>query len=190
MEHLQYAWQIISQKLVEWIIFGLVFSLIFPFTFGLGVFLIPNTIRATRKAIGNNAAPEIGEIFDFSAIGDDVVAMLGQGVANMVGGFFCGVGALITGPIFLFAPHLAAEGSYDGVGSLKATFEHGKANIGGHLIQMFVIGFILNIFVWLTLGLGFLLTTPLALVAFEHFYQQQRPHILAAAQAAQIPAKA
>jgi uncharacterized membrane protein len=189
MEHLKYAWTIISENLVGWIIFGLVFSVAISFTGGLLFVLLPNAIRATRKGIASNAAPEVGELFDFAAISDDAIAMIGQGVANFVGGLLCGIGALATAPIFLFAPHVVSEGHYDGVSSLKTAMEHGKGNIVGHLIQMLIIGVILNIFMMFTLGFGALIATPLALVAFEHFYQEQRPHILAAAQAAQIPVK-
>lgn len=189
MDHLKYAWQIVSENLVGWIIFGLVFSLAISFTGGLLVLLLPNAIRATRKAIGANAAPEIGELFSFDTITDDAIAMIGQGAANFVGGLLCGIGALATAPLFLFAPFVVSEGAYDGVGSLKTTLEHGKANIPGNLIQMLIIGVVLSIATMFTFGLGGLIASPLALVAFEHFYQEQRPNILAAAQAAQIPEK-
>jgi uncharacterized membrane protein len=189
MDHLKYAWEVVSQNLVGWIIFGLVFGVVISFSGGLGVVLLPNCIRATRKAIGGNAAPEIGEMFQFDNITDDIVVVLGQGVANMVGSLLCGFGVLATAPIFLFAPYVATEGSYDGVSSLKVSLEHGKANIGCNLIQMLIIGVVLNIFTMFTLGFGAIIATPLALVAFEHFYQEQRQHVLAAGQAAQIPTK-
>ena len=189
MEHLKYAWQIVSENLVGWVIFGLVFSLVTSFTGGLGLFLMPNAIRGTRKAIAGNAAPEVGDLFQFDTIADDAVAMLGQSVANFAGSLLCGIGALATAPMFLFAPFVVTEGTYDGVGSLKVTLEHGKGNIPGNLIRLLIVGICLQVFTFITLGFGALLAMPLALVAFEHFYQEQRPHVFAAAQAAQIPAK-
>lgn len=189
MDHLKYAWEVVSQNLVGWIIFGLVFGVVVSFTGGLGIILMPNAIRATRKAIGANAGPEVGELFVFDTIADDAVTMVGQGVANMVGSLLCGFGVLATAPIFLFAPYVVTEGSYDAMGSLKVSLEHGKANIVGNLIQMLIIGIVLSIFGSVTLGFGYIIATPIALVAFEHFYQEQRPHVLAAGQAAQIPTK-
>ena len=190
MEHLKYAWQIVSENLVGWIIFGAVFTLVNSVTSGLGLLLLmPNAIRATRKAIAANAAPELGDLFQFDTIADDAIAMLGQFVANTVGSLLCGIGTLATAPIFLFAPFIVTEGTYDGVGSLKVSLEHGKQNIAGNLIQMLLVGGSLVLFTLVTCFLGGLIAMPLALVAFEHFYQEQRPHVFAAAQAAQIPAK-
>ena len=189
MEHLQYAWAVVKENLLGWVVFGFVFGAATSLTSGLLLILMPNAIRATRKAIAGNAAPDLGDLFQFDTIADDAIAMLGQGVANIVGGVLCCVGAVVTAPIFLFAPHVASENAYDGVGSLKVTFEHGKGNLVGNLIQMLLIGIVLNVFIFVTFGIGMVLATPLALVAFEHFYQEQRPHILAAAQAAQIPVK-
>lgn len=189
MDHLKYAWEVVSQNLVGWIIFGLVFGVVVSFTGGLGAVLLPNAIRATRKAIAGNAQPEVGELFVFDTIADDAVTMVGQGIANFVGTLLCGIGVLATAPIFLFAPYVVAEGTYDAMGSLKVSLEHGKANIAGNLIQMLIIGVVLNIFISVTLGFGAIIATPIALVAFEHFYQEQRAHVLAAGQAAQIPTK-
>ena len=184
MEHLKYAWQIVSENLVGWVIFGLVFSLVTSFTGGLGLFLMPNAIRGTRKAIAGNAAPEVGDLFQFDTIADDAVAMLGQSVANFAGSLLCGIGALATAPMFLFAPFVVTEGTYDGVGSLKVTLEHGKQH-PGNLIQPLS---------W-ALPAVFTLSPasvpprrPLALVALSTS-TRQRPHVFAAAQAAQIPAK-
>jgi len=189
MDHLKYAWEIVSQNLVCWIIFGLVFGVVVSFTGGLGAVLLPNAIRATRKAIGGNAAPEIGELFVFDTIADDAITVIGQGIANMVGSLICGIGVLATAPMFLFAPYVVTEGTYDAMGSLKVSMEHGKANLVGNLIQLLIIGVVINVLISVTLGFGAIIATPIALVAFEHFYQEQRSHVLAAGQAAQIPTK-
>jgi hypothetical protein len=189
LDHLKFAWEVISKNFVGWIIFGIVWSLVTSFTGGLGLFLLPNAIRASRKAIASDAQPEVGELFVFDNIADDSITMLGQFVANFAGGLLCGVGVFVTAPMFLFAPFIAAEDSYDGVGSLKASLAHGKSNIMGNLIQMLIIGILLQVFLVVTLGFGAFISMPIAIVAFEHFYQEQRPQVLAAAQAAQIAAK-
>ncbi len=189
MDHLKFGWETVSQNLVGWIIFGLVFGVVVSFSGGLGGVLMPNAIRATRKAIAAGAAPEVGEMFVFDTIVDDAIAVIGQSFAIFLGSLACGVGALAAAPLVLFAPHIVSEGHYDGVGSLKVAVEHGKANLVGNLVQMLIIGIVLSLLSSFTFGLGAIIGMPVALVALEHFYQSVRQDVFSAAQAAQIPTK-
>ena len=189
MEHLQYASQVVKENLPGWLLFGFVFSMSLSFTGGLLMILLPNAIRATRRAIATNAAPDLGDLFQFDTIVDDVVAVLALAIAYLGGSALCGIGVFFTVPILFFTAHVVSENTYDGVGSIKVAIEHGKSNLPGTLFEMLVIGMVLFVFIVVTFGFGTLLAVPVALVSLEHFYQQQRPHILAAAHAAQIPAR-
>ena len=189
MDHLKYAWEVVSQNLVGWIIFGLVFGVVLNLTLGFGILLLPNAIRATRKAMTTGTAPEFAELFVFDTIADDAVAVIGMLVANMAGALVCGVGQLVTAPIFIFAPHIVTEGSYDGVGSIKVALEYGKANLVAILVPLLLVSVTISIFSLVTCGIGAILATPLSLVALEHLYQQHRGQVIAAGQAAQIPTR-
>lgn len=190
MDYLKHGWSIVQQDLVGWIIVCVVFGLITSFTFGLGIVLLPNLVRATRVANKTGEAPALDALFKFDDIVDDAIVVVGQQVANAAGSLACGIGALVTTPLFLFAPHVLAEGQYDGINSLKAAMEYGKSDIVGILVPLLVMSILISLAVTVTCGLAGLVAGPVFLVALEQFYQDVRNDLLGAAQRAQIPTKA
>ena len=189
VDYLKYGWEVVSANLVGWIIFSLVFGCVVSFTFGIGMVLTPNALRATRKAIASGAAPDLGDLFQFDDIADDAVVMVLMGVANAAGMVVCGFGTLVTLPLFFFAQFLVSDGSFDAMNSMKASMEHGKGNLVGHLVQLLIMSVVISLLGTLTMGFGYLVGTPVLLVAFEKYYQDSRSDVLAVAQAAQIPMK-
>ena len=189
MDHLKYGWEIVSQNLVGWIIFSLVFGCVVSFTFGLGMVLTPNALRATRKAMAAGAAPEIGELFQFDNIADDAIVIILTMVANSIGSLLCGLGIFVTLPLFFFAQFLVSDGSFDAMSSMKASMEHGKANLVGHLIQLLIMSIVISLLGSLTMGFGYLIGAPVLLVAFEKYYQDSRGAILNSANNVQISLK-
>jgi len=189
VDQLKYGWEVVSQNLVGWIIFSLVFGVVISFTAGLGMVLTPNALRCTRKAMASGSAPELGDLFQFDNIADDAIVMVLVMVANSIGAAACGLGMFVTLPLFFFAQFLVSDGSFDAMGAMKASMEHGKANLVGHLIQLLIMSVVISLLGSLTLGFGYLIGAPVLMVAFEKYYQDNRGDVLAAAQAAQIPMK-
>ena len=189
MDNLKYGWEVVSQNLVGWIIFGIVFGCVVSFTFGLGIVLMPNALRATRKAILADAAPEVGELFQFDNIKEDAIVMIASSVAHSIGSMLCGVGALATLGMFFFAPYLESDGSCDASGAMRVSLEHGSKQIRVHLWELLVMIVIISVFGSVTMGLGYLVGTPVLLVAFEKYYQDSRPEIYAVAKTASLSMK-
>ncbi len=188
MDYLKYGWEVIKKDLVGWTIFSVVFAI--AASFGIGLFFMPNAIRATRKAVSAGGAPAVGELFAFDRIADDATAMVGVLVAHSIGASLCGLGIFASIPLMHFAPYVVAEENYDGVGALKVSFEYGKANIGGVLGTVFVVGLLANIALYATCGLAGFFIPGLMLVAMDKYYLEHRQGILTAAQMAQIPTRA
>ena len=179
-----------SENLVGWIIFGAVFTPVNSVTSGLGLLLLmPNAIRARpRKAVAVNAAPESRRPVPVRTPSPTMPSPCLDKAWPTSSPLLCGIVTLATALIFLFALFIVTEGTYDGVGSLKVSLEHGKQSIAGNLIQMLLVGGSLALFTLVTCFLGGLIAMPLALVAFEHFYQGSVP-TCSPLRTAQIPAK-
>lgn len=190
MDNLKYGWEVVSQNLVGWVIFGLVFGCVVSFTGGLGLVLTPNALRAVRKAAVADAAPEIGELFQFDNIKEDAIVMVASMVAHGIGSVLCGIGALATVGMFFFAQYLESDGSCDASTAMRVSLEHGSKNLMPHLWELLVMAVIVSIFGTVTFGLGYLVGTPVLLVAFEKYYQDTRGDIYAVAQTAGLSMKA
>ena len=190
MDNLKYGWSVVSQNLVGWVIFGVVFGCVVSFTMGLGVVLMPNALRATRKAVLADAAPEVGELFQFDQLKEDAIVMVASMVAHSIGSMLCGIGALATLGMFFFAPYLESDGSCDASGAMRVSLEHGSKNLMPHLWELLVMTIIVSIVGTVTFGLGYLVGTPVLLVAFEKYYQDTRGEIYAVAKTASLSMKA
>ncbi len=189
MDHFKESWEIIKPDLVPWVVLFLVFSILNSFTGGLAVLLIPNLYRTCRDALREQRAPEIGDLFNFDEVGDDIVTMVLQYIANMVGALFCGIGALVTGVLFFWAPMLAAEGEFAPVDAMKASMAHAKANFG-EIFMFLLVGMILNFVGVLVCCVGILVTVPVTFVAMWRFFEQHKAAIMAAADAEGLARKA
>ncbi len=189
MEHFSNGWATVRQDIVPWLILYVVFSVVMSFTGGLGIILLPNMFRATRKALAGGTAPEVGDVFNFDNLTDDLVGMLLKGIADCAGSLACGVGAIATSVLFFWVPLLATENRYDGMGLMKASFAHAKGNFGEILIFLLV-AMVVNFLGVLACCIGIFITAPVTLVAMAHFYEANREAILAAADGAGVEAKA
>ena len=189
MEHFKNAWETVKQDLVPWIILYVVFSVVMSATGGLGLILLPNVFRVTRKSLAGGVAPEIGDLFNFDFLTDDLVGMLLKSIADMIGAMFCGIGAIATGVLFFWVPLLATENRYDGPGLMKASMAHAKGSFGDIFVFM-LIAMVVNCLGLLVCCIGIFVTVPVTLVATVLFYEANRDAILAAADAAGVEVKA
>ena len=186
VEHFTSGWEIVKPNLVPWLLTGLVLMMLM--SLGVGMFLLPNFYRVTRKAIDNNAPPDVGGLFEFDNIADDIIAMLLYSVAITVGLFVCVVGALVTGVLFFWVPMIAAEGHYAPMDMMKASLAHAKANFVPILVFLIVASLINNIAASLCM-LPVLLSAPVTLVAAWRAYESNRDAIHQAAREQGIPLK-
>jgi uncharacterized membrane protein len=186
MDYFKQGWEIVKPNIGPWIILVIVLGAVSSVTGGLGMLiLMPNAYRVVRKARAENAGPELGGLFNFDRIGDDLVAMLLQMVANMVGMLICCVGMIATGVLFSWVPFLLAEDRYKGMASLKASMAHAKQNFGKIIVFM-LIAMVVNTIGMLVCYVGLFVTMPVTLVAQWLFYEANRDEILRAAQEAGV----
>jgi len=190
VDNLKYGWEVVSQNLVGWVIFGLVFGCVVSFTGGLGMVLTPNALRAVRKAAGSDAAPEIGELFQFDNIKEDAIVMIASMVVHGIGSMLCGIGAIATMGLFFFAQYLESDGSCDASGAMRVSVEYSKKEVLVHIWDIMLMAIVISIFGAVTMGLGYLVGTPVLLVAFEKYYQDHRGQIYATAKTAGLSMKA
>lgn len=178
MDHYKEAWSLIKPNLVSWVIFGVVLGLVFSVTGGLGVVIYPNAMRATRDALKADRAPELGDLFKFDHLSDDLMAMIVYFAAAAIGGVVL-VGTLITMPLVWWVPMLAADGRFAGVEAAKASFAHVKANFMP-VFGFFILTIVVNSLGTMTCFIGTLITVPLTLVASWRHYEQMAQAIIAA----------
>ncbi len=177
MEHFASGWDAIKDNLVGWVLFCVVFMVLISVTLGLGIFLLPNSMRCVRDAIDSGGAPDIGGLFNFDQIAEDVVGMIISLGANLIGSLFAGVGAIITGVLFFWIPPLLADGRVSGAESWKASLAHSKGHFADILIFVLVASAI-NFIGAMFCGLGLLITVPVTKAATWLFYAEQRDQIL------------
>ena len=188
MDYFKYAWSVVKEDLVAWIILGLVVAVANQFFIGL--FLMPQLIRVVRKSMADNMAPAIGDYFNFDHISNDAITMVVLIAVYFVSALACYLPIFAAIPLLFWAQHLAAENRYEPIDNLKASFAHAKENFGTIFVTLFVIWLCGMAVVMVTCGLGGLVIMPMMIVAFEKFYQDNRADIFAAAEAAGVPSHA
>lgn len=181
MEHFSAAWEDIKDNLVGWILYVLVFGVVNSFTGGLAALvLLPNVLRGTRDALHGGVAPDIGGMFNFDKVGDDVVAMLIQGVGIAIGSLACGIGALVAAVLFIWIPFIAAEGKFAPADSWKVSLAHAKGSAVDIIVFLLIAG-VVNMVGSLLCGVGLLVTIPVTLAAQWKFFEANRDQIYALA---------
>ncbi len=179
MEHYSAAWNEVKENLGGWAIFSVVFIVLC--SFAIGVLLVPNALRATRDALANNTAPEIGALFNFDNIAEDAIGMVIFLIAMVVGSLVV-VGGMIASVLLIWVAPLLAEKRVAGAESWKASLAHAK----GNFVEILIFGLIggaLTFVGLITCGLGLLVTVPVIMVATWKYYESNRAQILQSAQA-------
>jgi hypothetical protein len=184
MDFIKAAFETIKKHPLPWILLGLVFGMIQPFG---GAFLMPNFIRIARKAASSDEAPDIGDLFKFDDIVDDLVTMVILSAAIILGFFACFIGASIVAILGTWTLHLRADKLYAPMDCLKASLHHVKSNVVEVFVGLLIIQIVIMLGVMFTCGLGALVATPIMVIAMERFYASNRDDIIAAADAAGVP---
>lgn len=187
MEPYKNAWEIVKLNIGAWVILGLVYLVVA--SVGVGIFLMPNLMRATRNALEKNQAPEMGELFNFDHIAEDFMAMLFYSVAIFVGSLACGVGAYVAAVLFIWVPMLAAEGRFEPMDAMKVSMAHAKTMIAPIAIFL-IIGSLINSVGATLCVVPMLVTLPMFFIAMWKFYRENEAAIFQAANEAGISPKA
>ena len=177
MDYIKAAWPIVKENLVGWVLYFLVLGI--TLGFGVGFFFIPNAIRGAMTAIDDNAAPEIGALFNFDNISGDAIGMILFGVAYSLGMMACGIGALVVGILGFFIPMILAEGNHEPVDAIKASFAGSKEIAMQIFVFMIIAGFV-NMLGAMACYIGSLVTGPIVFVAAILYWRDVREQVLAA----------
>lgn len=139
MEHISNGFGHVKENLVGWIIFGLV--LLIAQSFLIGIFLLPQAYRAIGKAIDNDAAPELGDLFNFDNIGTDAMVMLIYLLAILVGLCLCVLPGWAAAILLFWAPMIAADHpEMAPMDIMKTSFEASKSRFIAILIFALIAG--------------------------------------------------
>jgi uncharacterized membrane protein len=186
MAELDRAWSIVREDLFAWVLLTTLFLVIVVASGGLGFLLYGNLLRAAGRAIDARAPPEIGHLFEFSDVGDEIVTILIKLLADSLGITVCLIGVLVTHVLTFWLPHLAIEGRYDPVAATRACFAHTSKDPSAIFAFNAELS-LLNSFGLLCCCVGLLLTLPITLVAMDLHWREHRDEVYAAADAAGVP---
>jgi len=188
MPFLKSGWNIVIEHPWEWIVVTVFY--LYLLMIGIGILFLPNMIRISRKAADQGVPPSVSDLFNFDHFADDALAIIVQKIAVVVGLCFCFIGAPILTILLYWTAHLAADGLYEPIDCLKASFAHAKSNAFNILMNVVVIWVLVHVCVFFTCGVGMIIGMPVFIVAIERFYRSECAAIVAAADAAGIPRKA
>lgn len=187
MPYLKAGWNIVIEHPWEWIVVTVFY--LYLLMIGIGILFLPNMVRISRKAADQGVPPSVSDLFNFDHFTDDALAVIVQKIAVAVGLCFCLIGSPILSILLFWTAHLAADGLYEPLDCLKASFAHAKRNWLHILINALPIWVVVHIGVFFTCGVGIILGMPIMIVAIERFYRSECEAIVAAADAAGIPRK-
>ncbi len=188
MDHIEPAWGHVKNHLVPYAVYSLVFFLVVAFTVGLaGLVLLPNLYRGLEKAMRANAAPDVGDLFNFDHAADDVVGMLLMAIGIAVGLFLCVLPGVALAILFFWVPLLLAARSYAPMDALKASLHAVKAEPVPVIIFLVVSGVVNNIASYL-LVLPLLITFPVFSLAQVMWFGNHAGQIKQIAEGEGIPA--
>lgn len=169
---------VFKRDFVAWVLFGLVLILagsLIPLVGGL--ILLPNALREGERAIVEGRSPQVGELFNFSHLGLDLVSMLLYVMTQTLGSLLCCVGTPIAWIGFWYSAELAADGRLSATDTLKLSWAWSTTHLGD-TIALAVISLALNSAgASLGMGIGVLCTMPLTLIAWILYWSSVREQV-------------
>jgi hypothetical protein len=144
----------------------------FPISFLLNLFLsglVMGGLMNVARIAARGQEPTVADAFaPFTARQGDYLIV---GLAAGSGSLLCGIGVLVTGYLFLFAPLLVVEGK-DFRAALRESKDLTIANMGD-LLGLFIILIGLNVLGVITF-IGWLAALPITSLMLVHAYDQVR----------------
>lgn len=183
MDHLSPAWSRVSDHLVPWIVFTLVFVVVSTITCGLGLVFAPNVYLAAKKAVEEGQAPAIGDLFAMDHIVEYVILLVVGFVASLVGAAIPVIGSFLVAMFLFWAPMLIVDGKYSAIEAIQVSARAVAKDFVGVLLFLLVqlVGSVASGFLC---GLPLLILLPWLVVAAWMFYQASEDALNAAAKEA------
>ena len=170
------SWALVSKNLVGWVLMYTVLFVVSLMTCGLGSVLSPNAYREMKRCVDEDAAPELGGLFNLDNIATDAVNALIYVGAVMLGGMVGGVGGTIAGVVLSFMMPLAAENAHDPMTNAKLSLKHVGKHPETHIILVLIGSAISMPAIFLCL-LPLPLVMPVIAMAGYLYYRDSRPEI-------------
>lgn len=178
--HYKQALDIFQKDPVPWVLLYGAQLVISVFTFGLGTLLVPNVMRATRDALDNETAPDLGALFQFDDFLEDAIAAGGLLVVTMVGSSIVGPLSTLLAMLLSYAPPAVTEKHVGGLDALQLSANY-VIKDPVPVILHGLSGMVLNL-PGLCCFFPLFVTLPITGIAHWLLYQQVRDGVL------QIPA--
>jgi hypothetical protein len=190
MEHFSAGWATVSKNLVGWLIFSFVFGLVIAFTLGLGSILMLNALRAAKVAVTEDQAPEIGNLFQFDNIVNDLMWLVMFFLIITVGNILCIIPGIIAAVLFFWSPLIVADGGLEPVDAFKASLGHAKDHAVEIVIfqvvasLIFMVSYVLSICLF---GIPSMIASAVLMASQWHFFLSHRDEIYSRARSAGLP---
>ncbi|MCB9741548.1 MAG: hypothetical protein H6740_02970 [Alphaproteobacteria bacterium] len=173
-----------------WVVLTLLVAIVGSFIPYLGaLLLLPNVLREAKACLSEDRAPDLGQLFDLSHAGTDIVAMLLYVVAQTLGILLCCVGWPFAWIGFWYAAELSADDRVSGVDALRASWAY-VSQKPGETIAMALLCLVGNsVAGGVGFGLGLLLSGPITFLTWAAYWRLVRADVYAAAEQAGIAVK-
>jgi uncharacterized membrane protein len=143
----------------------------------VGIQVQVNFLKAVKEAKNNGKPIEIGALFDFANVVNNIVAM----IIMVIAGYCCLVPMMV---LFMIPPILADHPGISFMDAVKAALAFGKQNIVPMILLTLVIGIFISIGSFCFVGI--FATLPIGLAAHWLAYEEHKAAIHAAAAEAGI----
>jgi uncharacterized membrane protein len=110
--------------------------------------------------------PELGDLFKPM---NKFLDLLVCAIVAWIGAVVCGIGALVTVPLFMHSIMLVVDKDMKMGDALKASMKAAKKDFGGHILFVLALG-VLNIVGAIACGVGLLITIPISYGAMTLAY--------------------
>lgn len=134
-----------------------------------GLFIAAGNVKVALKLV-RGEKPEIGDVFYIFKSGN-LVDLLIMTILVGIGAILCGIGVLITAPLFMMGLFLLVDKGGKYSDGMNACMTRVKPNLVGWIIFVLVVGIVGGLGSILC-GVGILLTMPIAWCAFAYAYEK------------------